>query len=55
MRSSRLHLRTEYYRRLRLVAREQDWSGWLVYMIAAVRVTAGVTLSIVRGIIHLME
>jgi Fic family protein len=47
--------RTEYYRRLLAVTREQAWEDWLLYMLKAVESTARWTLGIIEGVQKLEE
>jgi Fic family protein len=45
----------EYYRRLQAVTEEQDWEGWLLFMLAAVEETARWTTNRVLAIHELFE
>ena len=45
----------EYYRRLQAVTEEQDWEGWLLFMLAAVEETARWTTSRVLAIRTLLD
>ena len=45
----------EYYRRLRAVTEDQDWEGWLLYMLAAVEETARWTTGRIMAISDLFE
>jgi Fic family protein len=45
----------EYYRRLQAVTEEQDWEGWLLFMLAAVEETARWTTNRVLAIRTLLD
>ena len=47
--------KTEYYRRLRAVTEQQDWEGWLLFMLTAVEETARWTTGRVLAIRVLFE
>jgi Fic family protein len=47
--------KAEYYRRLRAVTENQDWEGWLLYMLAAVEETARWTTARIMAIRDLFE
>ena len=47
--------KTEYYRRLRAVTEQQDWEGWLLFMLTAVEETARWTTGRVLAIRALLD
>lgn len=47
--------KAEYYRRLRRVTENEDWEGWLLYMLAAVEETAHWTTGRILAIRELFE
>jgi len=50
-----IHNKAEYYRRLRAVTEQQDWDGWLHFMLAAVEDTARWTTGRILAIRDLLE
>jgi Fic family protein len=50
-----IHNKQEYYRRLRAVTEQQDWEGWLLFMLAAVEETARWTTGRIMAIRELFE
>lgn len=50
-----LRHRTDYYRLLTAVTREQDWQGWIVYMLNAVADTAAWTTQKISAVRELIE
>src|SRR5579872_2423057 len=45
----------EYYKRLRAVTEDEDWEGWILFMLRAVEVTAGRTLQMLQSVHETME
>lgn len=45
-----LRTRSEYYRRLQSVRDENDWAGWILYMVKGVEIAARETMELVRQI-----
>jgi len=50
-----LQHRADYYRLLTAVTREQDWQGWLLYMLAAVAETAAWTTQKITAVRALVD
>jgi Fic family protein len=45
----------QYYKRLRLVTEEDDWKGWVGFMLDAIKETSLTTLDTIKAIITLKE
>ena len=47
--------KNDYYEKIRKVTEENDWEGWILYMLDMITVTATDALNRIRRITHLME
>ena len=50
-----IHHKNDYYEKIRKVTEENDWEGWILYMLDMISVTATDALSRIRSITDLME
>ena len=47
--------KTEYYQRLQQVRDDNDWQGWIIYMLKAIEITATQTITLVEAIKALLQ
>ncbi|MEO5975528.1 MAG: Fic family protein [Chryseolinea sp.] len=45
----------DYYKRLRLVTEKGEWEAWILFMLQAIKETAGETLDLIKKIVTLKE